>query len=623
MFPRLLTSIRRSLSRSPRRPARPVRPQVEYLEAREVPAVTYHGGAVLSNVRVQALYLGSDWVTNSAYLSQSRTLDSFLGNLVNSSYMDMLGNAYGSRAVDSSGNVVPPGTAGATVTPPIGRGWFAGGAYMPWNIDKTQYLKDSTIRNDLFAALGAGMVLPPSQYSLGSDDLYVIYVEDNVAVQKDFQWDSTNGRYDNSIQDFLGYHTAFGLGGYSPLIQGYYSGDIHYLVIPYAGSSVPLASPPVSKPSNSQWSYLTTLNSMTDSTSHELAEAVTDPNINYAGKALGWNDDTASNEIGDVDNGRTVYLNNFAVQREADPNDQAMTPAGATAVTPVNFVLAGNGNLYVGSGSGLTYIPTYAKLNDMSDQGIDNYGHAMIDIVLTDGSAWEYHAGFSNPWVFLDTGVKTAKAGQGNSYLLYTSGNVREYMDWAPNAYPAASRTPNTFTGQWYNIDTSGGVVSIDAGTDRYGVSMMTEVWSYDPWSYTFGYEVSDSTGWNEVDNGNYTVKTLSAGQMGNIGILYKSGVAIWLYGATGNTWLEGQNVIQFTMGTDENGNVQFDMLFNNGNVSQWSWTDGWTSASGAQWVGKPHEGVEDVIFNPFYAKAYYASAQDWGVLYNGAVQAA
>jgi hypothetical protein len=196
-------------------------------------------------------------------------------------------------------------------------------------------------------------------------------------------------------------------------------------------------------------------------------------------------------------------------------------------------------------------------------------------------------------------------------------------MDWDVNNYPAAKQAPNTFTwGHWYTIDGSGGAVSIDAGTDRYGVSMMTEVWSYDPSSYTFGQEYSDSTGWSWVDNGNYTVKTLSAGQMGNIGILYNNGDAFWYNEAGGWYWQMGSGVTQFTMGTDEHGGVQLDMLSGNGTVTQYSAADGWKSMTTFQSIGKAHSGWVDAI-SYGTAWAEFLGGNQWQWLYSGAAAAA
>src|SRR5262249_16796659 len=154
--------------------------------------------------------------------------------------------------------------------------------------------------------------------------------------------------------------------------------DIHYAVIAYPGDSVRNGAIP----------WLSTLGQLTEVTSHELAEAVTDPNGGY--KAEGWNDDAqVYGEGGDLANLHTVYWNGHAVQRTADRNDQAMTPAGATAATQESFVLQTNGYLYKHTGSGLTFLAS--GVASVSDQSIDNHGQVMVDIVTTDGNAWEYH----------------------------------------------------------------------------------------------------------------------------------------------------------------------------------------------------------------------------------------
>src|SRR5207249_4270161 len=166
------TLLRRFVKRHPGNgpKGRSLRPALERLEDRTVPTVTYHGGALLPSVEVQGMYYGSDW-WSSPYYGQKNSLDGFLSNVVNSSYMDMVNN-------------------------------------------------------------------------------------------------------------FLGYHGAFaGLTG-----SGW--SDIRYAVIAYPGGSIPLSS---GTATNASLSWLSSLNDMTEVTSHELAEAVTDPNVNY--KTLGWYDD--------------------------------------------------------------------------------------------------------------------------------------------------------------------------------------------------------------------------------------------------------------------------------------------------------------------------------------------
>src|SRR5262249_5492029 len=159
---------------------------------------------------------------------------------------------------------------------------------------------DAQLRSALQGSISNGTLKSPD-----SNRLYVLFVEDNVAV-------NLNGA--TSQRDFLGYHGAFaGTDVYGR------AADIRYALIAYPGGSV----------GNGALSWLSTRDGLTEVTSHELAEAVTDPNVNYRG--LGWYDDALNGEVGDIVNGQTTYLNGFAVQRIADKNDQAMTPAGATA----------------------------------------------------------------------------------------------------------------------------------------------------------------------------------------------------------------------------------------------------------------------------------------------------
>jgi hypothetical protein len=290
-----------------------------------------------------------------------------------------------------------------------------------------------------------------------------------------------------------------------------------------------------------------------------------------------------------------VYLNGYAVQREADKNDQDMTPAGAYSIDLLDsFLLTSSGQLFLVNGTNKT--PVASGVASISDQSIDNNGHAMIDVVFKNGVAEEYHVGTGFTW--MDQNVKMAKSGQGVSYLLYNDGTVKEYKDWGTGS-SSATLTP---------FDTSGAVVSIDAGTDRYGVNMMTEGWSYDPSYYTYGIENSDSTGWHWLDSG---VSTLSAGRQGNIGILYNGGKAVW-YNEANNTYqTEGWYVTQFTMGTDESGGAQFDMLYSSGALSQYSQADGWKWTSTYQSIGKSQAGWVEGISSGV-AWADFLGANQW-----------
>src|SRR5487761_1141266 len=97
----------RRTKRQPARRRSPVAGQIELLESRELLTVTYQGGALLTNVEAQAVYLGSDWNTSSPLKTQAQSTDQFLSTLVNGPYMDMLTNAgYGvNRGTASAGAV--------------------------------------------------------------------------------------------------------------------------------------------------------------------------------------------------------------------------------------------------------------------------------------------------------------------------------------------------------------------------------------------------------------------------------------------------------------------------------------------------------------------------------------
>jgi hypothetical protein len=257
------------------RPARRPRLMVEELEQRQVPTVSYHGGALLRHVEVQPVFLGSDWF--SAPNSQSAgQLQGFLNYVTNSPYMDML-------------------TAAGYA---VGRGSTSPGVTAGYTFDKTRYLTDAAIQADL-QALVYYRYLPAND----ANRLYVLFVEPGVAV---WAGDHT-----------LGYHSA---------VNG-----MAYAVVPYPGGI-----------NFTEASGLTAFANLTAVTSHELAEAVTDPLTYfnpYTRSYYSWFDDSygyynnGEGEIGDVVNLSQRYpfvlLNNFAVQEVAGTNDQPLSPAGS------------------------------------------------------------------------------------------------------------------------------------------------------------------------------------------------------------------------------------------------------------------------------------------------------
>jgi hypothetical protein len=118
----------------------------------------------------------------------------------------------------------------------------------------------------------------------------------------------------NSKTSFLGYHGAFNDNG----------ADIHYAVMVYPGTP---------NPTSGSQGFASDFNQLTSVSSHELAEAVTDPNVNY--KTLGWYDFQLNGEIGDLaeGHGSTITGANgtqYVVQDVVNQNDQVIIPSNSS-----------------------------------------------------------------------------------------------------------------------------------------------------------------------------------------------------------------------------------------------------------------------------------------------------
>lgn len=232
---------------------------------------------MLANVEAQAVYLGSDWGTNSSLQTQAKNTDQYLSALVGGSYMDMLDNAgYG-----------------------VGRGTANTGVVDNISINKSADLTDAQIQSDLqtlIASSGSGLQAPDA------NRLYMVYVEPGVVVQMGSATSQTS---------FLGYHGAFADGG----------NVIHYAVMPAPGSPNPTAS---------SQGFASAFDELTSVSSHELAEAVTDPNVNYS--TMGWYDFQLNGEIADLAEGHESTITGpngtqYVVQDVVNKNDQVISPA--------------------------------------------------------------------------------------------------------------------------------------------------------------------------------------------------------------------------------------------------------------------------------------------------------
>jgi hypothetical protein len=196
----------------------------------------------------------------------------------------------------------------------VGRGTAAAGAVDNAAIPSGATISDASIRAALQADVNSGALQAPD-----ANRLYVVYVEPNVAVNLGPGQGTTQ-------QGILGYHAAF--AGHdaagNPTV-------LHYAVVAYPGGSA----------GNSVLPGRAALAQLTAVSSHEVAEAVTDPNVNFG--RLGWFDPRRG-EIGDITENNPnafVRLNGFLVQEVADRNDNLLPVIDTSGLTTTTTTLKG------------------------------------------------------------------------------------------------------------------------------------------------------------------------------------------------------------------------------------------------------------------------------------------
>ena len=237
-------------------------------------------GAVLTNVAVESVYYGQAWSAPSL-AAQISSNNGFLGTIVNSTFMDMLTSDYG-----------------------VGRGTFSAGPILPATSSSSSSTVDDTqIQQFLEAGIVAGTLLAPQP-----DSLYVVYIPPGVEV--------TRGA-DNS-SDFSSYHSFF-----TDTVNGE---EVPYVVVVYPGQGNLL------QPTEG------VAGQITRSTSHELAEAATDPFLDS------WKDYNAGPEngyeIADEVEGYDAYLDGYTITTVADRLGERLVPAGAVGmlITPATVL---------------------------------------------------------------------------------------------------------------------------------------------------------------------------------------------------------------------------------------------------------------------------------------------
>lgn len=222
--------------------------ELETLEDRCTPAIGFSGGAVVPHVQVEAVFYGTYWSTSDGQQSAA-DINTFLGYLVNSTFMDLMAEYGVGRGTLLNNGIVDPGLLGAVT------------------------VSDATIQAQLAADITTAR-LPGASINT----LYIVFTPPNVSVTSGTQ---------SSLLDFFGYHDVFPIGT---------TGMVNYAVI----------ANPIGNGTNGS---MTVFQTLTHAISHELSEAVTDPD------GRGWADPVTGDEIADVVDqpGNIAFLNDYVV----------------------------------------------------------------------------------------------------------------------------------------------------------------------------------------------------------------------------------------------------------------------------------------------------------------------
>jgi hypothetical protein len=232
----------------------------------ETGTATYHGGSVVSNVRVTAVY----WTSAVSFQS---SLPSFYSSVTSSSYFDWLSEYQ-------------------TCTQSIGRGSLLAAVVDASPIPAGTTVQDSDIESELPRLIQNGALPAPAFDGNGfARDVYMVHFPPGIAVQHQGRHScpTTQGEF-----AFCGYHSAFPWNG---------------RLVPYAAIAGVEVCGGLCGPGDG-------LGNTTSTASHELLEAVTDPLRNFGAEA--WNTRTPSDtgqELADLCQGQNGQVAGFTVQR--------------------------------------------------------------------------------------------------------------------------------------------------------------------------------------------------------------------------------------------------------------------------------------------------------------------
>jgi hypothetical protein len=232
--------------------------------------LTYTSGPLIQNVAVEPIFLtDSQTGTTSAYRSQ---LNAFFNTITADGYISRLLGQYSTGGMTIGNGTKGSDDANVPVTPDA---QFPGSPPVP-------VLTDGGIQSLIGGEIDAGRTA-----AVTANTVYVVFTPPGDAV--------TVGT-SNSIQTFIGYHSSFTHAGQA----------VRYAVIPDQ----------TSVNGNLSGLGLTAFQGETETSSHELAEAITDPNsqVTDPNTQTGWVG--PGDEVGDQAAAQSYTLDGYQVQYE-------------------------------------------------------------------------------------------------------------------------------------------------------------------------------------------------------------------------------------------------------------------------------------------------------------------
>jgi hypothetical protein len=227
------------------------------------PGFVYNGGPVISRPVVYTSFWGALW-SDAAHQTAAQRLSQFIEDLLNSTFMNIL-SQYG------------VGTG-------AGSGSFGAASFV---VNAPNPLTDADIQNLIQANINSGVIPEPAPNN--TSDLLIIYLDENTEVN-----DTNLGvvMCEPSGDTAFGYHSSFTTAAGNPFYYGVIPALDDACIQNSCGGS-PGCTLQLSKTQEQR---------RTQVTSHEFAEAVTDPN-----PPSGWYDqsDPNSGECGDICNGES------------------------------------------------------------------------------------------------------------------------------------------------------------------------------------------------------------------------------------------------------------------------------------------------------------------------------